>query len=110
MTEIKLKTGSTYNPTGDPLFYCPYFIRIDAIISGNSRGKRGTIAMDKVVNKQKSNKVAVGKFDAEGDLVNAFESITKAAADAKVDDKTIARRIDSGKDLRGFTYRRMEEL
>jgi len=35
----ELNYGSNYNPTGDPLFYMPYILRIDAMNNGDARRK-----------------------------------------------------------------------
>jgi hypothetical protein len=70
---MELNTGSSYNPTGDPLFHMPAWMRITELIAGNSHGmtaKRKT---------QHRPVKGVVVMSPDG-VVDEFESIDSAAA------------------------------
>ena len=78
--------GSTYNPTGDPLFHMPYQLRIDAIINGNSQRLNNRDL------KKRARPCAIfipGKVKP----IKTFDSVNECAAHLGVTNKTIQSRI-----------------
>ena len=81
--------GSTYNPTGDPLFHMPYFLRIDAMIAGNSEGQRDP-------GRRYNGKPCAAYLVGSDVPVHEFESLLQCSEFFGLTDKATQSRISRG--------------
>jgi hypothetical protein len=104
---MELNTGSSYNPTGDPLFHMPAWMRVTELIAGNTERIDEFLAPFKD-HRGSFRAYTVLKIDEMGNVVEEYESARRAAAENDIPAQTMYNVIKAGKMRRGYFYKKAE--